>query len=207
FPDSELWKFAGTALGKDPVLDAGMPKPRGEVLVTGSAFNIGGAKPSCAVRLRIAAVEKVLSVVGDRTWPYDVLTDKPSSKATEPVSFEEMPIDWEHAYGGEGYAKNPLGRGYWTKKTLEAKPVSLPNVVDPQKPVTRPDVQPEPVGFGPYDFTWPQRFSKVGTYDERWLKEQFPGFALDMDPGLFNTAPADQQIKAFFRGDEPFEIE
>ncbi len=206
FPDSELWKFAGTALGKDPVLDAGMPKPRGEVLVTGSAFNIGGAKPSCAVRLRIAAVEKVLSVVGDRTWPYDVLTDKPSSKATEPVPFEEMPIDWEHAYGGEGYAKNPLGRGYWTKKILDAKPVSLPNVVDPRKPVTSPDVQPEPAGFGPYDFMWPQRFSKVGTYDDRWLEDQFPGFALDMDPGLFNTAPADQQIAAFFRGDEAFEI-
>jgi uncharacterized protein YjbI with pentapeptide repeats len=207
FPDAELWKFAAGALGKDPVLDAGMPKPHGEVLVTGSAFNVGGPRPLCAVRLRIATVDKTLAVMGDRVWPYDALTDGPSSRATEPIPFEAMPIDWEHAYGGEGYAKNPLGRGYWTAKTLEARPVSLPNVMDPRRPVTRPDEQLEPVGFGPYDFTWPQRFSKVGTYDERWLKEQFPGLAVDMDPSLFNAAPADQHIKAFFRGDETFQID
>src|SRR5262249_11757663 len=105
------------------------------------------------------------------------------------------------------YAKNPLGRGYWTKKTLEGKDVPLPNVEDPQKPVTRPDAQPEPAGFGPYEFQWPQRLSKAGTYDERWLKQQLPGFANDMDPALFSTAPADQQIKGFFRGDEPFDVD
>jgi len=59
----------------------------------------------------------------------------------------------------------------------------------------------------PYDQTWPQRFSKVGTYDEAWLKEQFPGFASDMDPSFFNTAPEDQQIDGFFRGDEAFVLE
>jgi uncharacterized protein YjbI with pentapeptide repeats len=207
FPEAEMWKFAAEALGKTPVLDEGMPKPRGEVLVTGSAFNLGGPKPSGAVRVKIEGVEKTLSVTGDRVWPYDAGSGKPAGKPTDPVPFDEMPVDWEHAYGGEGYAKNPLGRGYWTKKTLEGKAVPLPNVEDPQRPVTRPDTQPEPAGFGPYDFSWPQRFSKVGTYDERWLKEQLPGFALDMDPGLFNTAPDGQQIKGFFRGDEPFEID
>src|SRR5262249_24725048 len=58
-----------------------------------------------------------------------------------------------------------------------------------------------------YDMTWPQRFSKVGTYDDAWLKNDFPGLARDLDPSFFNTAPLDQQIEGHFRGDEPFVIE
>ena len=67
--------------------------------------------------------------------------------------------------------------------------------------------QPEPAGFGPLDISWPQRTSKAGTYDQKWLKERFPGFAEDMDWTIFNTAPEDQQLEGFLTGDEDFFFE
>lgn len=54
---------------------------------------------------------------------------------------------------------------------------------------------------------WPQRFSKIGTYDEEWLRTRFPGVAKDMDPTFFNTAAPDQWLERYFAGDEAFTIE
>jgi uncharacterized protein YjbI with pentapeptide repeats len=207
FPESELWTFATRALGPERALDDALPKPRGELLVDGSAFNVGGARPGCAVRVRLGPIDKTLHVVGDRVWPYDALTGEPSSSPTAPAPFVEMPLDWSRAYGGDGYPQNPLGRGYWTKATLANRPVPLPNVEHPRRPVAHPSDRAEPAGFGAYDLMWPQRFSKVGTHDAKWLEEQFPGFALDMDLGIFNAAPPDQQIEGYFRGDEELEVE
>jgi len=47
---------------------------------------------------------------------------------------------------------------------------------------------------------------KAGTYDQKWLENLFPGLPEDIDWTIFNAAPEDQHIEAFFKGDEPFEI-
>ena len=53
----------------------------------------------------------------------------------------------------------------------------------------------------------PQRFRKQGTYDEKWQRERWPHFPDDMDYEFFNTAPEDQYLPAYFRGDEAVEIQ
>ena len=199
-PDTDLWKFAMEQIGKEAVLDLGMPKPCGEVLVAGSAFAPGGTpRPACAVKLKMGSIDKTLYVVGDRTWG--------KGGASDPTPFTSMPITWANAFGGPSFATNPLGKGMSPVKKDDGEVLPLPNVEDPKHLVSSPRDRPAPAGLGPYDFSWPQRSGKLGTYDTRWLKEDFPGFARDIDLGAFSAAPVDQQITGFFRGDEAFSIE
>ncbi|MCC6522034.1 MAG: DUF2169 domain-containing protein, partial [Polyangiaceae bacterium] len=112
-----------------------------------------------------------------------------------------------HAFGGEGFAQNPSGKGLRPTETDHGELHFLPNVEDPKALIVGRRDQPRPAGFAPYDVTWPQRFEKVGTYDRRWLETLFPGPAVDFDPHFYNTAPADQQLTGFFNGDEAFLLE
>jgi uncharacterized protein YjbI with pentapeptide repeats len=198
-PEVELWQLAAAELPQ-AIVDLGMPKPRGEVLVTGSAFPVGGpggAQAVSAPRVTIGAVDKTLYVAGDRAWKDGV--------ASDPVPFAEMPLTYERAFGGPGYAMNPTGKGAAPVGSAEIHP--LPNIEDPAHLVRSPDDRPRPAGFGPYELTWPQRLSKAGTYDEAWQKERYPGFPADMDWALWNAAPEDQWIAGYFRGDEAFTLE
>lgn len=196
-PDIDLWKLVAEELKGAP-LDVGLPKARAEFLVTGSAYS---PEPTATlpVRAQVGALEKELYVIGDRTWRRDV----PSA----PEPFTEMPLGWERAFGGEGFAKNPLGRGVRPTAGPSGEVHPLPNVELPGKLVTSPRARPEPAGFGAYDLTWPQRFGKLGTYDRAWLEGAFPGFATDVDWTAFNVAPEDQQQADAFRGDERVVLE
>jgi uncharacterized protein YjbI with pentapeptide repeats len=197
-----LWKFVAAELGPTTPLDECAFKSRGEVIVLGKAYPPGGTpQPVCAVRVQIGSVDKQLYVVGDRHWT--------RNGPSEPTPYAEMPIDWPHAFGGEGFAANPLGRGF--KPTIDPatgeRVQLLPNVEYPKALVQSPSDRPEPAGLRPIDLTWPQRFAKIGTYDAKWLKERYPGYAEDLDPSFFNVAPADQWIDGYFRGDESFVLE
>lgn len=198
FPEVSLWKFVAEELGKDAMLDACMNKRRGEVLVHGSCFALGG-KTTCPVRVTLGSVDKTLYVVGDRHWDRGV--------PTAPRPFEQMPMKYEHAFGGAGYAANPLGKGFAPVETPSGKLHPLPNIELPGKLVQSPGERPPPAGFEGYDITWPQRLEKAGTYDATWIKERFPGFAKDIDWRIFNEAPRDQQIKGYFHGNESFVVE
>jgi uncharacterized protein YjbI with pentapeptide repeats len=195
----ELWKFASKELGKDAAIDAGIPKANAEYLIHGSVFSPGG-KPqeTCPISVKIGQLEKTLYIVGDRFWK--------GNQQSKPQPFTSMSISWERAFGGEGFKRNPLGKGF-APVTTEHGPVQfLPNIELPGKMITSPKQQPEPIGLGAIDITWPQRFSKVGTYDLAWLKELFPGFAADIDWTIHNMAPEDQQQREPFVGDEPIEL-
>jgi uncharacterized protein YjbI with pentapeptide repeats len=204
-PESDLWKFAGSELGKEAMLDMCMPKPQGEVLVIGRCFAPKGVPVSASeVRLRIGPIDKTLYVFGDRFWKRKGGMLKTIS---DPVPFTEMPVSYENAFGGPEYKKNPLGKGHVPVKSDKGETVHpLPNIEDPRDLIDSPKKKPEPAGFGPIDLTWPQRMDKVGTYDQKWLEELFPGLAADMDPTYFNMAPEDQWIDTFFNGDESAEI-
>jgi uncharacterized protein YjbI with pentapeptide repeats len=203
--DPDLWKFVSSELGKEAMLDLCMPKPRGEVLVTGRCYAPGGKPvPAYEVRLQMGAVNKTLHVFGDRFWKRKGGMLKTIS---DPMPFTEMAVSYENAFGGPDYKKNPLGKGHAPIETDTGEKVRpLPNIEDPRNLIDSPKKKPEPAGFGPIDFTWPQRVNKVGTYDQKWLEELFPGLAADMDPTYFNVAPEDQWIDAFFDGDESIEI-
>ncbi|NIM98423.1 MAG: DUF2169 domain-containing protein [candidate division Zixibacteria bacterium] len=203
--DPDLWQFVSSELGKDAMLDMCMPKPRGEVLVIGRCFAPGGKPvPACEVRLQMGLVDKTLYVFGDRFWRRKGGILKTIS---DPLPFTEMDISYENAFGGPDYKKNPLGKGHAPVKSDTGETVHpLPNIEDPRDLIDSPKNMPDPAGFAPIDLTWPQRMDKVGTYDQKWLEELFPGLAADMDPTYFNTAPEDQWMDAFFKGDELFEI-
>jgi uncharacterized protein YjbI with pentapeptide repeats len=199
----DLAKFAPAELG-DTLLDGCMPKPKAEALVVGRCHPPGGEPvPQAKVQLRIGTIDKTLTIVGDRFWE-----EKGGFPAvSETVSFTEMPITWENAYGGPEFGRNPLGKGHAPVEADEGPPLhALPNVETPDDLVVGPKKVVEPAGFAPIDQMWPQRMAKAGTYDDKWREERFPGLPEDIDRTFFNAAPEDQQIEGFFRGDEVFAI-
>ena len=204
--EPNLWNTLSTEMGKEMVIDVGMPKPRSEILLTGNFFASQG-RPVSAGRVRAVTgdFEKTLYVFGNRYWRR---TRVDTWTISDPEPMKRMGITYANAFGGLKYAKNPLGKGM-EPVTLDSGEtlLPLPNIELPDRLVASRKDRPEPAGFGPLDITWPQRNSKAGTYDQKWLKERFPGFAEDMDWTIFNTAPEDQQLEGLFAGDEKFSFE
>ena len=56
------------------------------------------------MRVQLGPIDKKLYVIGNRYWH--------RGSASDPEPFTRMAVSWENAFGGEGYDKNPLGRGY-----------------------------------------------------------------------------------------------
>lgn len=199
-PEVALWPDLAEDLGADAIFDEAMPKLRGELLVTGRAFAPGGSpQPAVMVRATLGEVDKSVLVVGDRRWEHGAMTT--------PTPFTEMPLHWARSFGGEGFAHNPSGRGF-APTVEDGRPVHrLPNLERPDHRIGAIADRPEPVGFGAMDFRWPQRTSRLGTYDDAWLRSRCPGLADDIDFGLFNVAQDDQHHGGFFAGDEAFRLE
>lgn len=199
-PEADLWKMIGAELGRFGVFDHGMAKPQGELLVSGFCYPPDGKEePASYVRLVMGGIDKKLYVIGDRTWGL--------LGPSDPKPFRSMPIDYAHAFGGEKYPQNPAGKGFAPVKGESGTSHPLPNVEDPNAMIQSKGDRPAPMTFAPWDLTWPQHFAKMGTYDQQWQKEQFPGFALNIDWGVFNVAPPDQRLQSYFIGDESFRIE
>jgi uncharacterized protein YjbI with pentapeptide repeats len=167
-------------------------KLNAEVMLTGSCHAPRGAPiAECLVRFSVGAWSKALRVVGPRAW-----SDRLSgARASEPLRFTKMPLDFAHAFGGPRFAKNPVGKG--------AEGTELPNVEDPAQPIKSPADRPPPASFAPVSPSWPDRALKWGTqYGKVYRDTRAPFYAEDFDWSFFSAAPADQQIKGFLRGDE-----
>ncbi len=187
FSEQELWQTISEETGTGAVFDLGIPKAVPEVLVSGFGYTAHqNDKTVCAVGLRMAGLEKSLSVSGDRYW----LGGRP----TVPRPFDRMPLGWAHAYGGPGHAENPLGMGTVDEVINGVQVRRLPNV---ELPTARMVVQDRRVAPGSFDAMppdWPQRMALLGEkYGRGWLEKDFPGFADDMDWRFFNAAPLDQR--------------
>ncbi len=191
-----LWKSVPGELGPKPIIDQGVPKPRGEFLVSGSCFAPRGqSRPASQVQVRVGEKEKQLNIFGDRYWKNGLITN--------PESFVEMPLVWGNAFGGPDYAKNPLGKGMGKVPMPDgSEAVPLPNVELPQQQIGSPSQKIDPAGFGPLDLMWPQRAQKNGTYDEKWKNECWPFYPDDMNYEFFNVASEDQFMDGFFKGGE-----
>jgi hypothetical protein len=59
-----------------------------------------------------------------------------------------------------------------------------------------------PAGFGVVGRSWPSRLKFAGTYDEKWLKDQWPLLPADFDPRYNQSAPLDQQSRVIQGGEE-----
>ncbi|MDI1445990.1 DUF2169 domain-containing protein [Polyangium sp. 6x1] len=209
-PEDAMWQRVTPELGKgaagaEPILDEGMPKPRGEILVYGTAFAPGGkASPAFAARLKLGPAEKpildkTVYAVGKRVWKNGVPSDP------EPIT--EMIIAWENAFGGPSYPQNPRGMGLSPVEEEGRSVHYLPHLEDPRHMITSPRERPPPASFGALDPTLEERRAKLGTYGSEWLEKDFPGFARDIDPEAFQVAPADQRIAAYFQGGEAIALE
>ncbi len=155
--------------------------------------------------VQLGTVQKEIAVFGDRQWkrPGTSMWD-----ITTPRQVVSLPISYVNSFGGSGFEKNPLGKGFFKQDNVKPnEPFFLPNLEDPRFLIAVPSDTPEPVGFGPIDPMWQQRASKAGTYDGAWLMQRFPGHPADIDWSFYNLAPQDQQISGFFNGDESFQIE
>lgn len=185
-PDIELWQCVNEDLAAQGVLDLAVPKPEAEFLVAGRAYTRHqDDKTQCAVRVRVGDLEKQLLVFGDRYWL--------DGKMTAPSAFDDMPLDWGRSYGGPGWAENPQGIGHVDEIVNGVKTRRVPNIEHPLQRLHRAGQPVAPAGLGPVDFTWPRRFALAGTYSERWLQTDFPGFFPDMDARIFNAAEPDQR--------------
>lgn len=187
--EPELWKIAGEVLGPLGALDEGMPKPRGELLVGGSACSVQGPTTGMSVGVRVGDLEKELLVIGDREWG--------AAGPSDPAPFETMRLDWSSAFGGPGVPDNPLGKGIGKK---------LPNVEVPARRIRSERDRPPPGAFLPIDPAWPIRASKTGSFSKRTKDDDPADMPPDFDPSYWNVAPLDQRMDGFFRGDETFQL-
>lgn len=163
----------------------------------------GQATERVEVGLQLGTINKQFAVVGPRHWEASGFSHAPSN----PEAFSQLPLNWELAYGGvdptayeeeelsETYQPNPVGTGFWHKpKALHVRdtPVAQTEALD--QPITKPNEQYDPQGFGPIARNWLPRSEYGGTYDEQWLRNRKPFLPDDFNPLYYQCAPPDQQM-------------
>ena len=202
------WPDVLKALPQGEPLDLVMPKPRAEYLLAATAFAPDGVPLNdMEVSVRVGDLNKFLRVYGDREWRYGLL---PWHGIDAPQPFSEMPIEYARAYGGEDHPANPLGVGYTGSRFgafVGTNQGAMPNIEYAHEQLEDHHRQHPPAGFLPLDIRWQPRARKLGTYDQAWLEQDFPGLAQDLDWDAFSTAPEDQQLDGWFQGGEPYRIE
>ena len=192
--------------------DLGAPKAGTDVILCGSAVPRRRGETQVDVALRLATVNKVVAVYGERLWARGLLGHSP----TPPQPFERIPLSWERAFGGSdesnperpGWCQgNPVGRGFRAKGSkLPIEGQLLPNLESPAEPIRKPGDAPAPRNFGFVAPHWAPRVAFTGTYDERWQRERMPLLPDDFDERFFQVAPADQILASHPRGGEPVEV-
>ena len=201
--EAELWQAAAAALNGG-VLDAGLAKPQAEALVAGDACAPNGeAVTHLKAGLEIGPIRKEVAVFGERWWQ----RHPEGPVMTEPRPFKRLPLAWENAFGGLGHAENPLGKGADASALLRRKqPAPLPRIERIGALVLAANDRPAPVCLAPLPEDAAVRCKHLGTYDDDWLKDDFPHFARDFNPLYNNIASEDQRINRPFRGDESFRL-
>jgi hypothetical protein len=192
-----MWPFLAEELPPEQPLDAAIPKVRAEFLAIAHAQAPGGVPtPVVSVSIQLGPLTKTLSVCGNRQIT--------GARVSPPAPFTTMPIDWAHAFGGASFAANPVGKGAVPIDGTDGQVYAAPNVVDPK---LAGETNRTPSGFAPVDQMWPARARLGGTYDDAWLKQDFPGLPRDIDWRFFNCAPADQWLPDALIGDETYAFE
>ena len=188
---------------EEPFIDEGLPKITPEFFTIGNAKSLNGKLvPALNVKTKLGNAIKSVHVTGDRYWLGGI------TGTTKPALFSEMPLTWENAFGGKGFDQNPYGKGIDKVKTdFGDELVAMPNIEHTSQMLTGLNQRPTPAGFSPVLIDHPSRSQYVGTYDEHWLANDFPGYPKDFNLKGFNAGLSDQHLKEKISGDEAFEIE
>jgi hypothetical protein len=127
-------------------------------------------------------------------------------RASTPLPFVKMPITYDRAFGGvdqrhddpakhDAYMRNPVGRGFHKHVRSDwVDGAPMPNTEQINQPVTTPDGYYTPMSFGPVGRGWEPRYKFAGTYDDKWLADEFPFLPSDFNEEYFQAAPVEQQL-------------
>lgn len=189
--------------------DLFLRKPSTDVVVAGSAAAPGPVE-ALDVAVRVGPVRKALRVFGPRVWQRSVGGVRPS----EPMTFERLPLMWEHAYGGMDVSdpenavvepQNPVGRG------VASAPESLegalaPAIEEPGDLIRGARSKPRPAGVAALAPHFEPRRGLAGTFDQRWQDERSPLFPEDFDERFNQVAHPDLITPAPLVGGEPVQL-
>ncbi|MFE8604359.1 DUF2169 family type VI secretion system accessory protein [Archangium violaceum] len=179
-----------------------------DVILHGSARAPGGRPVTqLDIAMRVGSLTKVLRVFGERRWRKRV-----GLGLTSPEPFVEIPIVYEHAFGGVDSEaaprsdtwerRNPIGTGFASSPDRLVGQ-RAPCIEDPRFLINTWTDRPPPAGFGPLCRDWSPRRERAGTYDAKWQQDRQPLVPLDFDDRFHQCAPDDQQVPGHLRGGEP----
>ena len=208
-------KFRGDPKCSSLLCETDLPqtKKNTDILIEGSAYAPHG-RPATKVdvQLKVAKINKILHITGDRVWKNSLI----GTTLSRPQPFLKMPLIYERAFRGTDqtaknpkyhswYLSNPVGCGFAKKaRHLIGKPA--PNVEYPSSTISHWNKKPLPAGFGPIAGHWSPRRELTGTYDENWKMNRLPLLPQDFNECYYQCAPEDQQIKGYLKGGEQFEL-
>ncbi len=176
-------------------------KAAADVTLVGQAHAPGKRTTGMSASFRFGSddrsFERTIVVFGDRHWHPDLPIEKVQA---EP--FERLPIRYEYAYGGPGFAANPVGLGFCEK--VADGLLRLPNLIQPPGD-SQDDELLEPACFAPLPLGWRLAAEQVGTYDQNWVKSRWPFFPDDFNFRCLQAAPVAQRLP-YLTGDESYEI-
>jgi len=173
-------------------------KENADVVLVGHAYAPEGGATAAVVRFQLGhsgnRFDRTMAVFGDRHWQKKLL----GRSAGDAVRFDRMPLGYSRAFGGAGYAANPIGIGF----DAGGKPERLPNLEDPRALITVPDAQPQPMSFAPVPLDW----QHPDAFADATAVRQGPLLPAGLATQAVQYAPASQMLK-FLRGDEPYRCE
>ncbi|MQY49604.1 DUF2169 domain-containing protein [Rhizobiales bacterium RZME27] len=214
-------------------------KPRADVIVNAIARAPDG-KPLTSWKCGVAVtgehrLEKRLRVTGPRQWmptfsvPDHVLADLDGVqrmkvfkgwRLTDPSPVSEVPLQFEHAYGGfrpkdddagitgEIEERNPIGCGLIeTEMPVVDGPRKAPQIEAEDLPIQDAAVRYAPEGLGPIPPAWLPRRKFGGTFDENWKEHVWPNWPDDYDFSYHNSAHPDLIYPGFLNGDEVIDLD
>ncbi|WP_071059027.1 DUF2169 domain-containing protein [Pelistega sp. MC2] len=197
--EQDLWQHFGEECQQQfdvEILDIIGKKKTPEIVVNAYAYGKYAEGGKTLVQLKLNNVSKTLEIWGNRYW----IDGKPST----PESFDKIPINWRNAYGGADFDKNPKGKGrdYMEIGEAQLRVKPLPNIEHPSYPIRSERDEPPPITLTALPVEYPDRNKLMGSYDERWRQEEFPGLAKDVDWSYFNQSPMDQRLAQLEVGDQ-----
>ncbi|MDP1861343.1 MAG: DUF2169 domain-containing protein [Gemmatimonadaceae bacterium] len=183
-------------------------KPTTDCVLLGHATSV---RPTnfMDVSFGVGPVFKNARVTGDRWWVQGAI----GLSMTSPEPFESMPLVYERAFGGwdrtsenpkhhDCEPRNPVGVGFVGRHGSPVHGTPVPNIEDPQRPLTSAGGRCPPVGFGFIGCEWHPRASFAGTFDEAWTKNRSPLLPTDFDRRFFNAASEGLVAPDYLNGDE-----
>ena len=176
--------------------DYALLKNRADVILVGRAYAPAGRASRSEMVFRFGSgdnrFQRRIAVFGAREW----VDGTPSP----PQLFRYVPLIYERAFGGPGYADNPVGVGYG--KSHRGR--FVPSLEDPAELVQKRGDKANPACTAAISPTWDPRWTRVGRTWRRRLEQTWDELADDFNWDFFQCAPEPQQLD-YLAGDEPFE--